>query len=93
MLNLAFAACLPCIILLYTHPPLPVQLIADMNLMQKRVKAELQECTRDFQKQLSALSVKLKELQLKEEWLKAEHTKEDGDDVSLLEQVELAKKR
>lgn len=61
--------------------------------MQKRVKAELQECTRDFQKQLSALSVKLKELQLKEEWLKAEHAKEDGDDASLLEQVELAKKR
>jgi hypothetical protein len=87
----------PCLVVLgvYATPIVCIfaQLIADMSLMQKRVKAELQECTRDFQKQLSALNVKLKELQLKEEWIKAEHVKEDSDDVGLIEQVEAAKKR
>lgn len=69
------------------------QLISDMSLMQKRVKQELQECTRDFQKQLSELNVKLKALHLKEEWIQAEHVKQDTEDTGLVELVEQAKKR
>lgn len=68
-------------------------MIADMALMERRVKSELQESTRDFQKQLSELNVKLKELHLKEEWLRAEHVAVDSDDNVLIEAVELAKKR
>ena len=66
-----------------------------MHTMQKRVKNELQECTRDFQKQLPELSRKIKELQLQKEWITAEHTKEDNNnnDSVLLEEVEQAKKR
>lgn len=64
-----------------------------MSRMQKRVKSELQECTRDFQKQLSELNIKLKALQLKEEWILAEHVREDSDDSALIEKVALAKKR
>lgn len=64
-----------------------------MTAMQKRVKNELQECTRDFQKQLSELNVKLKALQLKEEWIRTEHAKEDSSDALLVEHVEAAKKR
>lgn len=70
-----------------------LQLLADMNRTQKRVKMELQESTRDFQRQLSELSVRIKALQLKEEWLLAEHLKEDSSDVVLVEHVDAAKKR
>ena len=69
------------------------QLLADMSRMQKRVKTELQESTRDFQRQLSELNVRIKSLLLKEEWLVAEHLKEDNGDSVLIEHVEAAKKR
>ncbi|KAJ1425256.1 hypothetical protein B484DRAFT_397996 [Ochromonadaceae sp. CCMP2298] len=56
-------------------------LIGDMTLMQRRVKNELQDSTRDFQKQLAALSVKLNELKLKEEWTRGQNKKVVSDDV------------
>ena len=62
--------------------------------MQRRVKNELQDSTRDFQKQLAALNVKLKEQRLKEEWILNDHAaKESSDGLQLGEAVELAKKR
>jgi hypothetical protein len=64
-----------------------------MSRTQKRVKAELQESTRDFQRQLSELNVRIKALQLKEEWMQAEHVKEDSNDIVLVEHVDAAKKR
>lgn len=64
-----------------------------MSRTQKRVKAELQESTRDFQRQLAELAVRIKGLTLKEEWIQAEHTKEDSSDTALIEQVDAAKKR
>jgi hypothetical protein len=64
-----------------------------MTLMQRRVKSELQDSTRDFQKQLSDLNVKLKELHLKEEWIKQTHIAQEKDDNLLMEAVALSKKR
>ncbi len=69
------------------------KLLADMSRTQKRVKSELQESTRDFQRQLAELSVRIKGLALKEEWIQAEHRKEDSSDTVLIEQVDAAKKR
>ena len=70
-----------------------MQLISDMSMMQKRVKGELQESTRDFQKQLAELNVRLKELKLKEEFVQQQHKAQDDEDNNLNEAVELAKKR
>ena len=64
-----------------------------MSRMQRRVKSELQECTRDFQKQLSELNIKLKALELREESIRAEHVREDSSDCALIEKVALAKKQ
>ena len=71
-----------------------LQLLNDLELLQKRMKTELQESNSVFQKQLSDYESTLSTLHEKANWIMQNHaTTKDHDTIKLTEAVKQAKAR
>jgi len=71
-----------------------LQLLNDLELLQKRMKTELQESNAVFQKQLSDYESTLSTLHEKANWIMQNHaTTKDHDTIKLTEAVKQAKAR
>ena len=69
------------------------QLMADMRQMKRRLKAELQMSTKDFQLQLDSLKTKLEILRLQEKQANESFENANGKSDKLRQAFELAKER